>query len=1288
MIFPRTSSSATPEALGDPAARRALDGLFRSDDLRHVFPGLLVGSLLANILALALPLAILQIMDRVIVNQSMSTLSFLAMGLFAAMILEALLRGVNGIVTSWLGARFEHRATMAALKHLFQVPLRHFLRQEPSAYAEKLRAASQVASFYSGQSLLLLLDLPFALIFLAVIYLIAGNLVLIPATLLLLFSLLTLHFGRSIRDHLNTRNINDDRRSGFLFEVISGIHSVKTMMMEKLMLRRYEMLQRSNAEQGQELTRSSALANSLGSFFSQIMIVSVIFAGAWKVIDGDMTPGALAACLMLSVRSLTPLRRGLNYWTRYQAFITADRRLRDLMTLPIEVQAGKDTLPSVRQGLELRDIELGYGSKQIFSGLNLAIPAGACIAIRGESGTGKSILLNLLSGMEQPDRGEVLIDGRPLTDFAMDSFHRRIALLPQTGTVVTGTILDNLTMFDNSLTDRALAVAKELGLDTIVAGMKFGYETRLGENASENLAMGARQLITIVRALSRDPDVILFDEANIALDMEGDRILREYLERAKGSRTLVLVTHRPSLLSLADQHYEISGGQLVAGAPQRAPLNDTVALTAPRPEVQTDSSQIVGGGFVQPDDLSLCLLPLLTQLGWHGRRRELAEALPHMENKLDLSGFFAVLANLDYQPRYVGSSTRPPDERLLPYLFLPKAGGAKVALARENDGRLRVFDGATGQEVWMDGLQGHGDYYIFQEAEAVNTATARSSWVAGIVRRFRRHLSLIMAVTLLATLLNLSPALYIRSVYDQVIPVGDIQIGFHLLIGVLIAVVLAGLLGVFKSRLLAYVGGRSEYILGVSLFQRILGLPATAIEGVPVSRQVGRIRGLERLREFFLGPLALLAFDLPATSILVLVLAIINPWMLVVLMVSLLAFGVTGFFVRQASGQAVGEASRSSVARREFINESLSAMRLIRSTGSEAVWVERLRGLSAEAALSGFREQEFTQRLQAVVQVLGKGTGLMALVVSALLVINGQITTGVLLATTILIWRLIGPLENLFLAATSIARIKENVRQIDNLMRMPGEKDRGVRQTIRPETHGGLELARVSFRYANDADPALLGVSFRAEPKEMVALTGPDGAGKSTLLKLLMRVYTPQAGTLRQDRIDIRQITTTDLRARISYMPQNCELFYGTVAQNLRLVHPDASDEEVRWATEMAGLLTDVEALPEGFRTRISNSRADELPRGFRQRLSLARTMLKPATLVLMDEPGTGMDQAGEVALMRCIQWLRGRATLIVVSLRPGHLRLADKVVYMERGRITAMGPFTQIAEKVMAGLR
>ena len=153
-------------------------------------------------------------------------------------------------------------------------------------------------------------------------------------------------------------------------------------------------------------------------------------------------------------------------------------------------------------------------------------------------------------------------------------------------------------------------------------------------------------------------------------------------------------------------------------------------------------------------------------------------------------------------------------------------------------------------------------------------------------------------------------------------------------------------------------------------------------------------------------------------------------------------------------------------------------------------------------------------------------------------------------------------------------------------------------------------------------------------------------------------------------------------------MPQSCEIFYGTVAQNLRLVHPAATDEEVRWAADMAGMLGVIEALPRGFETRISNSRSEQLPHGFKQSLSLARTLLKPAAVVLMDEPGTGMDSAGEAALMRCIRWLRGRATLVVVSHRPGHLRLADLVLYMERGSITAMGSFAQVEDKVMSGLR
>ena len=168
------------------------------------------------------------------------------------------------------------------------------------------------------------------------------------------------------------------------------------------------------------------------------------------------------------------------------------------------------------------------------------------------------------------------------------------------------------------------------------------------------------------------------------------------------------------------------------------------------------------------------------------------------------------------------------------------------------------------------------------------------------------------------------------------------------------------------------------------------------------------------------------------------------------------------------------------------------------------------------------------------------------------------------------------------------------------------------------------------------------------------------------------------------NNVDIRQLAIADLRVKISYMPQQCELFYGTVAQNLRLSHPTASDTELDWAVHMAGLAEDIAALPQGFNTRITNS---QLSNGFSQRLSLARAMLKPTDILLLDEPGTGMDQSGEEALMRCVEWLRGRTSVIMVSHRPAHMRLADSVILMQRGTMIAMGPFEKIKDKVMSEL-
>ncbi|MBK1619617.1 hypothetical protein CKO42_14445 [Lamprobacter modestohalophilus] len=1264
----------------------AIAQLFRNSEFRQVLPGLAVSAFLSNLLALALPLAILQILDRVILNQALSTLTFLAIGLVIALLLEQALRLANSVITNWLSARQEHQLTMQVTQHLFQVPLRDYEHEEPSAYAEKLRNASRVARFHSGEAVLGLLDLPFVALFLILIGLIGGVLVVYPLAIILIIVLIMARYARD-GSLLSAGQVGqEDRRSGFLFEVFSGIHSVKAMMMENLMLRRYERLQRATSEVSELSADIDSRIDRVGHYFSQLMVVGIIFFGSWFVMRGEMTPGGLAACLILSMRLMRPLRRALSVRTQIDAFQQASERLEALLALPIIDDTNKPPLPPITEGLELRDVRLQYRDKPLFEQLNLRLPKGACIAIQSDSGTGKTALLNLLCSAEQPDGGEVLVDGQPLSQFASSSVHTRIGLMPQSAQVIAGTILENLTMFDETLNARALSLARELGLDHFVAGMKFGYETRLGELGNEILSGGTRQLIGVVRALVHEPDVILFDEANVFLDMDTDQTVRRYLEANRQQRTIVMVTHRPSYLVLADQIYHFANGALVEGAPPELPLPDLRKEEDLRPEPASDPAVIMQQRFTEQTDLSRCLLPLLEALGWHGRLRELAEALPHFDKQIDLSGFFSTLVHLGYRPAAIGRLREAPDDRLLPCLLLPEDEHSCLVLGRDADGLLRVLDGATGVETSVQSLAQRGEYYAFVAEADDARDEGNGQWIGAIANRFKRHRRIILVVSLLATVLSLAPPLFVRATWDFIIPVGDFSVAISMVIGALIAVLLGWILSLSRGRLLAFIAGRADYLLGINLTQQLLGLPAAALDKVPVARQVRRIRGLVRLREYFVGPLALLTFDLPTTSILILALILINPWMSVLLLVSVSAFVLAAWVAIKRSRLLLSTSSKQVASRTEFLDEMLASMRAIRQTGSQGIWFKRLRNSSAGSVFAGGEENRLNQYVRMTGQIIANLTGLSALVISAWLAIRGQITNGTLIATQILIWRITSPMQNLFVSANAATRIKENVKQLDALMRLPTEDARGVRQSLRPESPGAFDVSRVSFRYSNDVDPSLLGVSFRIAPKQFVAITGASGSGKSTLLKLLLGLYAPQAGSVLMDDVDIRQLTAADLRSRISYMPQNCDIFYGTIAQNLMLNHPAATKEEVIWAAGMAGILSD--SFADGLDTRISGGRLNELPGGFRQRLSLARVMLKPAPIVLMDEPGTGTDNKGEAALMRCLNWLHGRATLVVVTVRPGHLRLADVVVSMRNARVESVGPYQTTQTGRKAGKR
>lgn len=556
------------EAVSEGGATGKNFSLNAFSTLRENWFDLAAASLFLNILGLAMPMSLLQVYDRILPNKSIGTMVLLLLGVLGALALETVLTFCRSWVTGWVGARFEHRAGCEALKRLVMTGIDNFEKEGSGVHLERMNSLGTVREFYAGQALLTVLDLPFALLYLGLVALMGGYLVLVPLVLLIAFSLAAMQVGTALRHAIQKRITADDRRFNFIIEVLGGIHSVKAMSMESQMVRRYERLQEGCAEGYYTVALRSANALGVSSFFSQITTIAVAACGSLVVMNGDMTTGGLAACSLLAGRAMAPLQKALGVWTRFQTFVLARERLQELFTLPPEASEGLPKIQVARGRLELENVGFRFGDNgpDIIKNASIRIEDGECVAILGGNGSGKTTLLTLMQGALRPKTGRVLVDGEDIAGFEPQSVRDNIAYLPQSGVLFQGTILQNITMFRPELDDVAVETAALLGLDEVVATMAMGFDTPVGDGAYDSLPRGIKQRIAISRALVNNPRIVLFDEANTAVDSAGDNFLRVWLERAKGKRSLVLVTHRPSLVKLADRVFDLEDGRLGARA--------------------------------------------------------------------------------------------------------------------------------------------------------------------------------------------------------------------------------------------------------------------------------------------------------------------------------------------------------------------------------------------------------------------------------------------------------------------------------------------------------------------------------------------------------------------------------------------------------------------------------------------------------------------------------------------------------------------------------------------------
>jgi ATP-binding cassette subfamily C protein LapB len=536
------------------------------------------GSFAINLLALALPLSIMQVYDRVIPNRSLATLFYLFLSLTLAILVEYVLKTSRSALLSWHATQFVEKVENEAISRFLRAPNGAFERDPAAVNVNRYAAAAELADYHSGQARLISIDLPFAIIALGVMAIVGGAMVLVPAVLFFFFAALAIGRAREFRKILDARTAQDNRKYDFIAEMLAGIHTVKVMAMEPQMQRRFERLQQAVAESTMASILTGQANQTSAQLYGSISQLIVVAIGGSLVVNDHLTMGALACCTMLSGQILQPLLRAISLWTEKESVDHRRAEVRSLLELS-PVEPALAARPETVGDIQFERLQFTYDAASDFAlgVLDLSIKAGTIVGIKGKDGSGRTTLLKLLQGDIEPTSGRITIGNVSTVQPKFQAIRRCIAYVGAAPVIFSGTIMENLTIFSPEKRDFARKMSQLLGLETIINLLPDGYETMLGRGIGDDLPTSTAQQVNIVRALTTKPRILALDEANMVLDAIAEPALIRALETLRGHLTVIVVTHRPSLLALCDRQIVIQDGHVTWSAPasnvaQRAAL--------------------------------------------------------------------------------------------------------------------------------------------------------------------------------------------------------------------------------------------------------------------------------------------------------------------------------------------------------------------------------------------------------------------------------------------------------------------------------------------------------------------------------------------------------------------------------------------------------------------------------------------------------------------------------------------------------------------------------------------
>jgi subfamily B ATP-binding cassette protein HlyB/CyaB len=558
LAAPKVKAIADPGA-PDRRGRAFGFGWFIPELLKHkkVWRDVLLASLVLQLLALGTPLFTQTVIDKVVVHRTESTLIAIAIGMGTFMSFGALLTWVRQYLVLHTGNRVDAVLGAAVFDHLFALPLRYFQNRPTGVIAARLHGVETIREFIASAAVSLILDFPFLLICVAVMFTYSAKLTVLTLGILLLIAALCAAAAPIFQVRLQEQFLLGARNQAFLTEYIAGMETVKSLQMEPQLKAKYSDYLATYLHAGFQTKQVGNTYNVIANLLEQGLSLLILVVGAYTVMgDGTFTIGMLVAFQMFSGKLSQPMLRMVGLWQQFQQARLSIDRLGDLMNVPAEPYS---LTPSREAGgvgsIEFEAVSFRYSDEHpyLYKSFSLTVRQGATIAIMGPSGSGKSTLTKLLQGFYPVSDGQIRLDGTDIRHLSANELRNYFGVVPQETTLFSGTIYDNLIMSNPHATfAHVVKACKMAEIHEVIERLPQGYNTEIGERGA-GLSGGQKQRIAIARALLKAPKILIFDEATSNLDSATSEHFAKTINALKGQVTMLFITHAlPRTLQVDD----------------------------------------------------------------------------------------------------------------------------------------------------------------------------------------------------------------------------------------------------------------------------------------------------------------------------------------------------------------------------------------------------------------------------------------------------------------------------------------------------------------------------------------------------------------------------------------------------------------------------------------------------------------------------------------------------------------------------------------------------------------